>query len=296
MKNYYEILGVADNAKPEAITREFRKLAKDNHPDHFMQDETKRAAAEEKFKALSEAYTVLKDEKLRAQYDRKRKEESESEAQGDVNSHATSTQQGFAPEKMKREAWQELIDQYMATAQWAASPAMQMYLQQRKIYNEQHWSYAEYLLEQQGAPGKSTAAHEQDCIRFRKKDVPEESLSLREAIERETGMTMTALLEALHKAPEESATIQAAATFVALATGKHKNYTLDKEASPSLAANALEATAEHVVARCHDVSQQEFNAALEKLAPPGKDVPESLKKKTGKTSTGGRGFGGLGSR
>jgi curved DNA-binding protein len=64
-KDYYTILGVARTAGPEEIQRAYRKRARKFHPDI-----SKEADAEERFKALGEAYAVLKDEKKRALYDR----------------------------------------------------------------------------------------------------------------------------------------------------------------------------------------------------------------------------------
>lgn len=64
-KDYYEILGVKKNASTEDIRKAFRKLARKYHPDVNPGDK----AAEEKFKALSEANDVLSDPKKRKIYD-----------------------------------------------------------------------------------------------------------------------------------------------------------------------------------------------------------------------------------
>lgn len=64
-KNYYGILGVAKNATPEAIKKQYRKLAMEYHPDRNKGDKE----AEEKFKRINEAYAVLSDSKKRQQYD-----------------------------------------------------------------------------------------------------------------------------------------------------------------------------------------------------------------------------------
>jgi molecular chaperone DnaJ len=63
---YYEILGVERGAAMEAIKRAYRKLAKEHHPDRNHGDTT----AETRFKEISEAYDVLKDDQKRAAYDR----------------------------------------------------------------------------------------------------------------------------------------------------------------------------------------------------------------------------------
>ncbi len=66
-KNYYDILGVSKTASQKEISTSYRSLAKKHHPDKFSGNDKK--AAEEKFKEISEAYTVLKDEQKRNQYD-----------------------------------------------------------------------------------------------------------------------------------------------------------------------------------------------------------------------------------
>jgi molecular chaperone DnaJ len=64
-KDYYETLGVKKSASADDIRKAFRKLARKYHPDVNPGDK----AAEEKFKALSEANDVLSDPKKRKIYD-----------------------------------------------------------------------------------------------------------------------------------------------------------------------------------------------------------------------------------
>jgi molecular chaperone DnaJ len=64
-KDYYEILGLKKNASTEDVRKAFRKLARKYHPDVNPGDK----AAEEKFKAISEANDVLSDPKKRKIYD-----------------------------------------------------------------------------------------------------------------------------------------------------------------------------------------------------------------------------------
>ena len=61
-KDYYSILGVGRGANKEDIKKAFRKLAHQYHPD-------KQGGNEAKFKEVSEAYSVLSDDKRRAEYD-----------------------------------------------------------------------------------------------------------------------------------------------------------------------------------------------------------------------------------
>ena len=64
-KDYYETLGVKKAASADDIRKAFRKLARKYHPDVNPGDK----AAEEKFKAISEANDVLSDPKKRKIYD-----------------------------------------------------------------------------------------------------------------------------------------------------------------------------------------------------------------------------------
>ena len=66
MKDYYEILGVARDASQDEIKKAFRRLARESHPDANPGD----ATAEERFRAVAEAYEVLSDDQKRARYDR----------------------------------------------------------------------------------------------------------------------------------------------------------------------------------------------------------------------------------
>ncbi|MFN8027364.1 MAG: molecular chaperone DnaJ [Acidimicrobiia bacterium] len=68
-KDYYEVLGVASDASQKDVTRAYRKLAKQYHPDANPGDK----AAEEKFKEISAAHDVLGDAEKRKEYDDVRK-------------------------------------------------------------------------------------------------------------------------------------------------------------------------------------------------------------------------------
>src|SRR2546429_2368681 len=67
-KDYYKALGVAKTAKPAEVKAAYRKLARKYHPDANKGD----SSAEERFKEISEAYSVLSDEKRRKEYDEAR--------------------------------------------------------------------------------------------------------------------------------------------------------------------------------------------------------------------------------
>ncbi|WP_440071451.1 DnaJ C-terminal domain-containing protein [Streptosporangium sp. OZ121] len=63
-RDFYEILGVRRGASQEDIQRAYRKLARANHP-----DVNKDPSAEDRFKEVSEAYSVLSDPGTRRRYD-----------------------------------------------------------------------------------------------------------------------------------------------------------------------------------------------------------------------------------
>ncbi len=63
--DYYDVLGVSPSASEKDITRAYRKLAKQYHPDANPGNKE----AEEKFKSVSAAYDVLGDAGKRKEYD-----------------------------------------------------------------------------------------------------------------------------------------------------------------------------------------------------------------------------------
>ncbi|HWH34568.1 MAG TPA: molecular chaperone DnaJ [Acidimicrobiales bacterium] len=65
-KDYYKVLGVSENATQKEISRAYRKLARDTHPD-------RNAGQEERFKEVSAAYEVIGDEGKRKEYDEVRR-------------------------------------------------------------------------------------------------------------------------------------------------------------------------------------------------------------------------------
>ncbi len=76
----YDILGVPKDASQDDIRKAYRRLAKDLHPDLHPGDKS----AEDRFKAVSAAYTLLGDPDKRAQYDR-----------GEIDASGAERPQGF---------------------------------------------------------------------------------------------------------------------------------------------------------------------------------------------------------
>ncbi|MGI8566650.1 MAG: molecular chaperone DnaJ [Pyrinomonadaceae bacterium] len=65
-EDFYQVLGVKRDAKPEEIKKAYRRLARKHHPDVNPGDKS----AEERFKLITEAHDVLSDPKKRSIYDR----------------------------------------------------------------------------------------------------------------------------------------------------------------------------------------------------------------------------------
>ena len=63
-KDYYRILGANENTSPSDLDRLYKRIAGKRHPD--------RGGSEEEMKSLNEAYSILKDEKKRREYDAQR--------------------------------------------------------------------------------------------------------------------------------------------------------------------------------------------------------------------------------
>ena len=63
-KDFYKVLGVDRDASPDQIKKAYRKLAKKFHPDTSDEEN-----AEERFKEIAEAYSVLSDPQKKTAYD-----------------------------------------------------------------------------------------------------------------------------------------------------------------------------------------------------------------------------------
>jgi curved DNA-binding protein len=65
MTDYYQILGVKEDATPEEIKKAYRKMANQHHPD--------KGGDQNKFKDISVAYDTLSDPQKRSEYDQTRR-------------------------------------------------------------------------------------------------------------------------------------------------------------------------------------------------------------------------------
>jgi curved DNA-binding protein len=82
IRDYYEVLGVARTADPDEIQRAYRTLARRHHP-----DVNREPGAEERFKAITEAYHVLSNPRTRREHDAARRPyESTVESDADLES------------------------------------------------------------------------------------------------------------------------------------------------------------------------------------------------------------------
>ena len=103
MKNYYEILGISENASNSEVEKKYAELTAKYHPENFAGEAKK--IVEERLQDVKEAYSVLSDDFLRNQYDKEigienvgiRKEEKASKPKKEKQ-----TSEGFISRRRKK--------------------------------------------------------------------------------------------------------------------------------------------------------------------------------------------------
>jgi len=101
---YYTVLGVDKNATPDVIKKAYKKMALKWHPDKHI-DPVKKKEAEEQFKQITEAYTVLSDADKRDIYDKYGEDAVKGNGKGAPHDmHSMFEQMGFPFGGKRREA------------------------------------------------------------------------------------------------------------------------------------------------------------------------------------------------
>lgn len=99
MKDLYKILGVSSSATKDEIKKRYREFAKKFHPDRFATaSESEKKRAEESFREINEAYSILSDDLKRKEYDERiknRREGFEKTNKTRKNSNSSGEGQSF---------------------------------------------------------------------------------------------------------------------------------------------------------------------------------------------------------
>jgi curved DNA-binding protein CbpA len=91
MRDYYRDMDLSVNATQDEIKGQYRRLAKQFHPDRNPNN----PQAEQRFKEVNEAYRVLSDESARIQYDFKREANYRQQRQNNTGGRKKATSKGF---------------------------------------------------------------------------------------------------------------------------------------------------------------------------------------------------------
>lgn len=101
MENFYQTLGVNENATQDEIKKAYRKLAVEHHPDKGGNEDT--------FKKISQAYDTVGDESKRKQYDNQRSNPFSNMGGGGFNPFEDMFQNGFYQQR-RRAAPDKIIE------------------------------------------------------------------------------------------------------------------------------------------------------------------------------------------
>lgn len=89
--NPYKVLEIGEQASKDEIRKAYRKLARKYHPDSNPGNKE----AEEKFKTINDAYTILSDEKKKAEYDANKNNTGFGDFQNGRRAKNNTSRQGF---------------------------------------------------------------------------------------------------------------------------------------------------------------------------------------------------------
>ena len=113
---YYELLEISENASEEVIRMAYKALVKKYHPDVYSGD---KAFAEEKMKAINEAYSVLSDSVKRSAYDSfLKKKRTEHKSQEQETTESATNQQTVKVKKNGFGKWLLLAGALLVVALW----------------------------------------------------------------------------------------------------------------------------------------------------------------------------------
>ena len=181
---YYKALGVKADASSQQIKQAYRKLALQCHPDRSDAPD-----AEDKFKRVSQAYSVLSDDAQRAQYDAQRRFGSgtagASGGAGPFSGPFTGPFGGAQPfshadaERMFRELERELGRQ-MATAQRMQQQPHHGNRQQQEHIRRQQQEFVRQMGEQMRRQGSNQ--HQQRVVINMAQMTPEEQEKARKMV------------------------------------------------------------------------------------------------------------------
>jgi len=115
-KTHYDTLEVSPDATADEIKEAFRIMANAWHPDKFTPGSKYWARANEKMKAINEAYAVLKERQQRAEYDRllgqdRKANESEGTSERRRHEEAETRRQAEAETRRRREEKERAAEQ-----------------------------------------------------------------------------------------------------------------------------------------------------------------------------------------
>ena len=186
---HYKALGVAPEASPQQIKQAYRKLAMECHPDRSDAPD-----AEDRFKRVSQAYSVLSDDAQRSQYDAQRRFGFAGGGGGGAGAGPFSgpfagpfggAQPNFThadAERMFRELERELGRQ-MATAQRMQQPPRRGSQQQQQQHvRRQQQEFVRQMEEQMRRQGGSANPHQQRVVINMAQMTPEEQEQARKMV------------------------------------------------------------------------------------------------------------------